>query len=190
MPATLQDNNLRRIRMTAGGKWTLLSEKDQTKAIHICDYCVLKSSCVATLRVAAITAEFEVNGVITECPSYRPTLTFRDDAGMDALFNTVRIGKAWHDRVAVGSLVSLWTAKDDIEIGVARVTAKFVGRYCDLAAEHAHRNHTQIGKPLDGAEQRLLKVLVGSYGSTFMKLERAVSIIYLERVRDGEEEKV
>lgn len=185
MAATLQDNNLRRVRMTAGGKWTLLSEKDQAKAIHICDYCTMRTSCVATLRVAQITAEFEVNAVITECPTYRPSLSFRDAAGMDAEFNTVRIGKAWHDRVAVGSLVTLWATKDESEIGTARVTAKFVGRYCDLAADHAHRNHTQIGKPLDGATERLLKVLVGSYGSTFMKPERAVSVIYLERVHDG-----
>lgn len=180
MTATFQQD-LRRIRMTDTGRWTLLGEKDRAKAIHLCDFCAVNSMCITHKRLASIVDEFDTSAVISECAGYRPHLTFRDETGLDGLFNTVRLGKAWHDRVTPGALVTLWHSKEDREIGVARVVDRLIGRYCDIAPDHAHRNHTQLHLEREGAEQRLMKVLTGSYGTTFMKPERMVSVIYLQR---------
>lgn len=179
-------NNLRRIKLTETGRWTLLSAADRAKPIHLCDYCSIKSICLSPRRLAAIVVDFDLAAVISECAGYRPFVSFRDSKGLDATFNTVRLGKAWHDRVKVGGRVTLWSGRDEAEIGTAEVTGKHVGRYCDLAPEHARFNHSQLGLPDAGAPERLTKVLIGSYGSTFFKPERAVSVIYMRRL-DGAE---
>lgn len=175
------ERDLRRIRMTRTGRWTLLTEKDRARPIHLCDFCAIKSICITHTRLAAIVEDFDCGAVISECAGYRAHLTFRDDVGLEGRFNTVRLGKAWHDRVIPGAKVTLWHAKEDREIGVARVVDRLIGRYCDIAGEHARFNHTQLNLPHEGAESRLMKVLTSSYGTTFMKPERMVSVIYLER---------
>jgi hypothetical protein len=175
------DTNLRRIRMTETGRWTLMTDKDRAKAIHLCDFCAINSMCITQQRLASIVTEFEVGAVISECPGYRPHLSFRDEIGLDGNFNTVRLGKAWADRLREGALVTLWNSIKDREIGVAKVKSCIVGPWQDVAPKHAHRNHTQVDQPREGAEDRLYEILRKGYGPHLMKPDRLVTAIYLER---------
>ncbi|CAO3459985.1 hypothetical protein [Azospirillum argentinense] len=185
---TTFSTNLRRLRLAENGRWTLLSAADQKKAIHLCDYCTLNAACLAARRVRQVRDDHPVAAVIADCAGYRPAVSFRDDRGLDARFNTVRIGRAWAERVKKGAFVTLWHGPGEEPIGTARVLGSKAGVYREVAPLHARFNHTQLGLDPEGAEARLLKVLVASYGSTFMTAERQVSVIYMERCDDAPQE--
>jgi hypothetical protein len=176
--------NLRQVRFNGEG-WTLRSPTDAKKPIHLCPYCALRPRCVAHRRVETIMSEFGVTTAIDQCANFRPTLVFRPPLlGLDGTFNTFRLGKAWHDRVAVGGIVALVDPNDE-PIGLAEVTSKTVGIYERLAPEHAPFNHMMLGRPPETAPAELFKVLTRSYGTTFMTASRIVSVIYLRRCHEG-----
>lgn len=178
------ETNLRRVRFT-GQRWTILSEADQKKALSLCDYCALQDSCLTTRRMDELLAEFGLVANISECPVYQPVVPFRKPLlGLDGDFNTFRLGAAWARRVKVGAPVALYDAADEVVFGTAEVTAVTVGPFQDVAPRHARFNHMMLDKSADLAPELLWKVMVNSYGSTFMTRERPCSVIYLRRIHE------
>ncbi|KAA5604358.1 hypothetical protein F1188_15975 [Roseospira marina] len=181
------ETNLRRVRLTETGRWTLMTPKDRERALHLCDFCAINSMCITHARLAEITGELETKAVIAECPGYRPHLAFRDAVGLDARFNTVRLGKAWMNRLQIGRTVTLWNSVRDVFIGEAIVIGLRTMHWSKLTDEIAQQNHTQLDTPVVGAQDRLFEVLRRGYGPQMMTVDRQVTIIDLERTYETED---
>ena len=181
------DMNLRRVRFK-GTRWTILSDSDQKKILNLCPFCTLQPTCLITRRLDQLLDEFGLVANISECPTYRPHLTFRKPhLGLDGVFNTFRLGAAWARRVKVGGIVTLIDAQTEEEIGVAEVTEIHCAPFEEVAAKHAWKNHMLLEASLSMAPELLYRVMVNYYGSTFMKKDRPTSVIYLRRLekQDG-----
>ncbi|MFQ2789883.1 hypothetical protein ACK302_05070 [Aeromonas caviae] len=93
------------------------------------------------------------------------------------LYNTIRIGKAWSDRLPVGTRVGVW---DDVkrELSFSVVRENYWGQDKQLVlAAHAGRNH--IGMTLDSPATDLAGVLANCYGKGFYAKSFGLSVLYL-----------
>jgi hypothetical protein len=115
------------------------------------------------------------------CADFIPVLRFAINANLySGLYNTIRIGKAWSDRLQPGQRVGIW---DDVE---RRLTFAVVetSHWSEDKAEilnlHAGRNH--IGMTLDSPASQMPGVLMNCYGNGFYTKSWGLSAIYLQPV--------
>ena len=134
----------------------------------LCDACAASSECPMRYQKK-------------RCDQFVPVLRFAVSANLDLpLYNTIRIGKAWSDRLPVGSRVGVW---DDVkrELSFAEVKGNFWGKEKDLVlAEHAGRNH--IGMTLASPAVELAGVLANCYGMGFYAKSFGLSVLYLSPI--------
>lgn len=112
------------------------------------------------------------------CADFIPVLRFAINANLYAgVYNTIRIGKAWSDRLQPGQRVGIW---DDVE---ERLTFAVVeaSHWSDDKQQildlHAARNH--IGMTLDDPAAQMPGVLMNCYGKGFYAKSWGLSAVYL-----------
>lgn len=112
------------------------------------------------------------------CSDFIPVLRFAVNANLySGPYNTIRIGKAWSDRLQTGQRVGIW---DDVErrLTFAIVEASFWGEdKQEILNQHAHHNH--IGMTLEDPVAQLPGVLMNCYGKGFYAKSWGLSAIYL-----------
>lgn len=136
----------------------------------ICDICALKPGCGLT--------------PLQECGHFLPSLGFNDRTGMDVLFNTIRVGKAWPQRLQVGQTVGLWCPYDKAVFGHASVVNMFTGPITDILRKHAGANHLYLGTAsFTQASKQLYAWLRQQYGPRIINQDTTLTAIYLLRER-------
>lgn len=156
------DTDTRQLRRNATGQYTSGAGK------IVCDHCGFNKICPMRDKVAA-------------CDQFLPTLPFNDDAGMQKLFNTVRIGRAWVQRLVVGQKVALYNATDKRVFGFASVLATFDGSIDEMLNRHAHANHLMLSQFPEEAQSILHQWLKRNYGPHIVHDNTTLTAIYLLR---------
>ncbi len=156
---TVKTNALRRY---PDNHYTLTSASNGNA---LCDACAASSEC-------------PMRNERKRCAQFVPVLRFAVNANLDLpLYNTIRIGKAWSDRLPVGTRVGVW---DDVkrELSFSVVRENYWGQDKQLMlAAHAGRNH--IGMTLDAPATDLAGVLANCYGKGFYAKSFGLSVLYL-----------
>lgn len=159
---TVKTNALRR---HADAHFTLTSKHNGNA---LCDACAASSECPQ-------------RNSKTRCADFIPVLRFSVNENLSlSLWNTIRIGKAWSDRLPVGTRVGVW---DDVreELSFATVVENFWGEEkAQVLAGHAAKNH--IGMTLENPAVELAEVLANCYGRGFYAKSFGLSVIYLRPV--------
>lgn len=182
---TLPNMDTRLIKRLSNDHFTvepLSSMKDPDRLL--CNHCAL-AKCKVRNYVQRVPSEDAVLKV-QSCSKFIPTLGFSVLHGLDKpLWNTVRIGAAWENRLNDGAIVAVADTKNGKMVRRMRVEKTFTGQLQTMLAEHAKFNHAILSEVEDGkieeteAPGRLLRILKNAYGTNIAAADRAASVIYL-----------
>jgi len=180
---TKVNTNTRPIKRVEEGFTVIGSEKDRNKSI--CEFCSGRDTC-SILYNANRYAEHAKLQIVT-CKSFVSPIPFTDPTGLDqAIFNTVRLGEAWFNRLKYGDYVSL-TGNDKTSIGFKMVQSVHTGPAKEMLQEHAKLNHlilgdresTQTDVSNNEKVSRLTNVLKKQYGPHIFNESKPLTVIYL-----------
>lgn len=136
----------------------------------ICDICAIRNEgCPFTPR--------------THCEHFMPALGFNDQTGMQKVFNTIRVGKAWPQRLSPGQPIGLWCPIDKTIFGWAEVLSIYSGRIAHILVNHAGDNHLFLDQHDTHAQRLLYEWLRQNYGPRIIHKDTTVTAIYLRRLR-------
>lgn len=112
------------------------------------------------------------------CSEFVPVLQFAINDNLTLpLYNTIRIGKAWSDRLPVGARVGVWDGVKR-ELTYAKVKASFWGEDKQQVLDH-HAANNHIGMTLEFPRRQMAEVLQRCYGKGFYARSYGLSAIYL-----------
>ena len=134
-----------------------------------CDHCGHQFICQAKPRIS--------------CAEFLPAIPFTDEAGMQKLFNTIRVGMAWTRRLYSGQVISLYSPKSKIIFGHGRVLHTAAGPIDDMLAQHAHANHLMLPESSEEAPSILHGWLKQNYGPRIINETTRITAIYILRER-------
>ena len=132
----------------------------------------------ALCRGCADFATCPLASTVRRCALFVPVFVFRDDTHLDdTLFNTIRLGRAWSQRLAEGSEIGLYTKTTDV---LRRAVVRRIYWDDDKAALlrlHASRNH--LGMTLADPAAELERKLRSMYGNNFYNSAKGLTALYL-----------
>lgn len=180
MPAQQPIANMRRIQFI-----TTESSPHYASKAELCTYCGALPKCV----IKGSKRRGWASQTLKRCDQFQPVLAFTQPKGIDDEFNTFRMGTTWVRRVAPGSVVGLLDGKTKSIIGQARVTAVYCGDKATMAKAYGEDNHLLIARGIKGeaVQAFMLKVLRNTFGKLIYQSQEKATVIYLERIKDGEE---
>ena len=111
------------------------------------------------------------------------SLKFRSYAGLEDVFNTLRLGSRWGKRVQEGDRVTLLDEFNQV-FGSAEVLSVYTGEKDAIIQEHARFNHNIAEQmlPESQASEIMVKRLRRVYGSGYFKKAKTMTAIYLRRI--------
>ena len=133
----------------------------------ICDHCGYNKICS--------------QAPISECDKFLPALPFNDISGTQKIFNTVRIGKAWSERLSIGQNIALYDVNSLKIFGFASVLNIFTGQIEEILKRHAHANHLMLAEMPEEAESILYQWMRQQYGPRIVHDQAKLTAIYLLR---------
>lgn len=140
----------------------------------LCDYCG-RIDC-------ALRDMIDANAIATvrACRLFIPVLGFSVTAGLDLpRWNTVRLGAAWPKRVRPGEHIAIVDTRAGRLIKHMAVERMVVASLGTILEEHAGQNHAVLGSKPENAVAHLRKILRGSYGTTYTRVDRMATALYL-----------
>ena len=120
---------------------------------------------------------------LTACSLFLPALPFTDETGLQKVSNTVRVGRAWTQRLTPGQTVALYNTKTKVIFGHAEVLSMSHGRIHDILRDHAAANHLMLDLHPKDAPQTLFAWQRQNYGPRIIHDETSLTAIYLLRLR-------
>lgn len=102
--------------------------------------------------------------------------------GVDASFNTFRLGASYAKSLKVGDEVFLLNEKERLVFGRATVDSLEVGGLGEMCLVHGHKNHTELKNDSTTAPERLFKTIQKIYGPHIALPEKKTTVIYLTRI--------
>jgi hypothetical protein len=177
----LIETNTSPLRRVDKGFTTL--PKSQSGRANMCGMCALQSHC----PVVKNQPLFATQHVIT-CENFIPPFRFSNVSGLDfGSFNTMRLGKAWFNRLVRGDFVALLDQDNDV-YSYMEVTKVLVGNKEKMIRNHAVNNHLCLDKGLKKrkSETYLTAKLPSVFGNLIWKNNEIMTVIYLERIRSEE----
>ena len=160
-------------------------QEHRDKRGTICNHCSIHDSCFikGSLNDALKSFPSRVDVVIDKSNEYVPPITFRDPVGLDDAFNTFRLGKAWGDRVVVGSVMGLANIEGAV-FGYAKVTDVKVLTKKSACRNHAYANHAFLNRGISKAKagREMEDLLPKLYGPLFVRNNTHITVIYMKRL--------
>jgi hypothetical protein len=101
--------------------------------------------------------------------------------GLEAKFNTFRLGYTWSKRLKRGDRVLLMDSKAKEVFGRAKVTHVYTGKLVDMAFENGKGNHNQLGKEDAAAAEDLIVRMRKRFGPHIATDSKGTTVIWLER---------
>lgn len=120
------------------------------------------------------------------CSVFMPAIPFSVLVGMNRLFNTIRVGKAWTQRLDPGQMIALYEAREKRIFGHARVIGHTSGGITGMLEDHARANHLMLDTPPADAPAILHSWLRQNYGPRIITDQTNLTAIYLLREPDAQ----
>lgn len=102
--------------------------------------------------------------------------------GFEGDFNTIRLGVKWAKNLKPGDEVYLQNSKDKMIFAKAVVTSVEQDTFGQICMEHAHNNHSEIGKDDGHSASRIYKLMTKLLGPHIVKHNKKACVIYLRRM--------
>lgn len=163
--------NTRAIRVKAGS--LTLGPTAIKNGETLCDYCGAFEFC--TLDKTA-----------TACNKLIPPMLFTNPVGLEGAFSTLRLGRAWIERLRYTRHLTLFDVNRNEIIGYAKVNDVVSGNLGDVIAFSADSNHTLIGVDVEDKPAALRKIIRNHYGNNYAADDRPATAIYCERINGKE----
>ncbi|MGI1988644.1 hypothetical protein [Shewanella glacialipiscicola] len=136
----------------------------------LCEACALYSDC--PLRQSAL---------VKRCTEFMPVFVFADGNNLDkAIFNTLRIGKSWSDRLSIGQTIALYDKHTGTMSKAKVINIDWDIDKDSMLANHAAMNH--LGMELSNPATELEKILQNNYGKGFYSKSKGLTAIYLSKI--------
>lgn len=123
---------------------------------------------------------------VIECYGFLPIIKFAPPLGnMEGVFNTVRLGRAWPDRLKVGSRVMLQNAKTEEYIGEAEVLSVESDDLPKVCKKHYKSNHLMKNikfKSARSGSEKMQAILRQCYGKLYYENASGASVIYMKLI--------
>lgn len=172
----------KRVKRLESGVYTIEPESVRSRNDHLCQICGIKSNCPVLLSLNLPQIHTEV--MVRNCARFVPTLSFKSPyigLGFD-LFNTLRVGTAWVNRLESGNIIALIDADNGAVIRYGKVHKVVYGNIEKMLKIHAKFNHLAMGgKNIAEVEKFIRK----AYGNFLIK-EAILTAIYIEKVTHDE----
>lgn len=159
------DTDTRTLRRDKEGFYTVGADKT------LCNLCGWLSMCQGRLLQH------------NKCWSFMPALSFQDEVGLLKVSNTMRVGRAWTQRLTPPQTVALYNVKAKVIFGYADVLSMDDGNIVTMLKAHAHANHTMLDTPNEEAPTKLGAWMKQNYGPRIINEGTALTAIYLLRLR-------
>lgn len=109
-------------------------------------------------------------------------IDFVQPTGIDAYFNTFRLGLFYSKCLKPGETVAIVDNKSKAVVGYASVEQVFTGHLEEMLKSHAPANHAVISFD-QGHHQRLAEILTKFYGPHIATPTRKTTVVYLRRIK-------
>lgn len=136
---------------------------------RICDHCGHRATCRLVDQVS-------------QCADFLPALPFTDETGLQKVSNTMRVGRAWTERLQIGQTVALYHTKRREVFGYAQVLHHSYGPIVPMLRLHAGANHLMLDTPLKKAPKVLGEWMRQNYGPRIINGDTTLTAVYLLRV--------
>lgn len=138
---------------------------------NICDHCGARMIC-------------SLVDTVTACETFLPALPFMDETGLHKVSNTMRVGKAWTQRLTPGQKVALYNAKTRMIFGYSQVIYTVAGPIVPMLQQHAKANHIMLETPNNEASRKLGAWMRQNYGPRIIHEDATLTAIYLLRISE------
>lgn len=171
-------NKHKRVRRLETGVYTIEPESVRKRNDHLCQICSIAGNC--PVQTALKLTEGHAEAIIRTCARFVPSIPFRKPyVGLHfPLFNTLRAGTTWRDRLVVGKVVALTDSATGEILRFGRVQSVISGGVDRMLEIHSQFNHIAMANR-NVAEVE--KVIRKSYGH-FLKPDSQLTAIYIEGV--------
>jgi predicted transcriptional regulator len=136
---------------------------------NICDHCAARNVCAYVDQMTA-------------CREFLPALPFTDETGLEKIANTMRIGRAWTQRLDIPQTVALYNAKTKVIFGYADVISMDDGNIVSMLKRHAAANHLMLATPYNECAVKPGAWLMQTYGPRIIHENTTVTCLYLLRI--------
>lgn len=173
--------NLRNVKKTDNGYCSL--KKSQLDLHPLCEVCGLNNHCKIQKRYKPAK---DHQAMIIHCERYQFPLIFQQTKGLNQpFFNTIRLGRAWANRLEPKARVSLLDTSHTY-IGDAIVEGVELESKQNALDKHANMNHLLVEDQLESTEASdcMHKILRNAYGKMVFENASELSIIYLKPVNN------
>lgn len=158
------DTDTRQLRRDQAGFYSVGAGK------LLCDMCGWLTVCGGKLLRAG------------KCDEFMPVLTFQDEVGLHKVSNTMRVGRAWTQRLVPPQDVALYNVRAKVIFGHAQVLSTDDGNIVSMLKAHAHANHTMLDTPNHEAPTKLGAWMRQNYGPRIIHEGTTLTAIYLLRL--------
>lgn len=179
------DLNLRSLKRVDEGYTLIPTSKDHVNR-NLCAHCATKGCMVKSYHATwAATADAAIVTETTLCSMYTPPIGFNDRSGLVDGCNTIRLGKAWSERVREGDTVAFLDTSTNQLFGKATVAESLHGTPDKILYNHSMHNHlfTGSGVKKGRARTEMVKMLPKIYGNLYWEQARYISVIYFDNVK-------
>jgi len=107
-------------------------------------------------------------------------LKFRNLEGMEGEFNTIRVGRAWGERLQPGDRIALINARTGEQIGTAKVIRTNSGSKSLIESLNWKNNHSMLPQG-NGSPEAMSALLRKRYGKMIYDNSKYATAIYLKR---------
>ena len=146
----------------------------------LCHACGARDSCFVRRGADYLMESRGIELSVAVCPEFLPVITFDDDTGLDATFNTFRRGPGWFRRLKIDTRVRFYSKELETFVGSGRVVEAHCAPLSEMLERHASFNHLLRDGNYADADARLQAILVRLYGRNYAKPDVEYSVIYIE----------
>lgn len=168
------DTNVRSLRRE--GELFTIHPRSTTRRF-LCGKCCALKSCgiLKDLRKKCEGVVVELMG----CKHYEAPINFADATGLEySRFNTLRLGRAWSERIRKGDIVGI-IGPDRKILKRMKVTKVICGPKEQIVTEHARFNHLYRSGEHENPGEHLLNRMPSLYGNLIWKNNGLCTAIYL-----------
>lgn len=149
---------------------------------QLCDGCAHSGICPTLKSKKRLEKKSGASLWISECFHFSFCLVFQDVKGTDAPeFNTIRLGKAWGQRVRQGDVMGMINKAGEV-YGLAEVQDIDWAEKALIVQRNAWRNHLYVnsGMTQEQAGTDLLRRMPSIYGNLIYKNNDSATVIWLK----------
>lgn len=165
------------VRRLNTGVYTIEPESNLSRSA-LCNLCGIDAACPILQSMNKFSDHADIQ--VKTCGRYVPLIGFRRPyIGLQSsLFNTLRLGTTWADRLSADKVIAITDAKTGRILRFGKVDRIVTGPFDEMIRLHGNMNHLALGgKTLDEVDTLLRKAY-----HNFMRKDPQLTAIYIRDV--------